>query len=266
MIRGFLALILALVLIPAIVGCQGESGPAENAPARWEPEEYTQYLVKEAIGSYEAQGRDATLAYYNTPESIDGQWYVLIFDENDVMLAHAANPALVGQPASKVVGPNDYPTGEAVVGVADEDGEWFSYTYTNPSSGAVEAKHSWMVEVDGLTFGSGWYERGPKKSNGPEYTQAFVERAMNLYDAIGLEDTVAYYNTTESIDGQWYTFILDEDDTILALAPLPQSGRAASLGVAGAQQLPCRSGSGRICGGEWGVVQFQLHQPGFRDD
>ena len=26
---------------------------------------------------------------------------------------------------------------------------------------------------------------------------------MNLYVALGLEETVAYYNTKESVDGQW---------------------------------------------------------------
>ena len=181
------------------------------APPKWEPDEYTQYFVKQAISRYESDGLDATVAYYNTRESVDGQWYVFILDQDDMMLAHAPNPDLVGQPASYAVGPNNFPAGEAVVAVADEDGAWFSYTFTNPNSGTVEAKHSWMVEHDGLTFGSGWYERGPSKADAPAYTRAFVGRAIALYDAIGRDATVAYYNTMESVDGQWYVFIIDED-------------------------------------------------------
>ena len=61
------------------------------------------------------------------------------------------------------------------------------------------------------TFGSGWYERGPAKHDAPAYTWAFVGRAIGLYNAIGREDTVGYYNTKESVDGQWYVFIVDED-------------------------------------------------------
>ena len=79
-------------------------------------------------------GLDATVAYYNTKESIDGQWYIFILDQDDMMLAHAPNPDLVGRPASYADGPNGYPAGEAVVAVADEDGAWFSYTFTNPAT------------------------------------------------------------------------------------------------------------------------------------
>ncbi len=146
------------------------------------------------------------------------------------MRAHA-NPDLVDRPASETVGPHNYPSGEAVVAVADEDGAWFSYTFTNPASGAVEVKHSWMVEYDGLTFGSGWHERAPGKSDAPAYTRTLVGRAIALYDAIGREDTVAYYNTTESVDGQWYVFIVDEDGYTIGHHNPAFRGRDPSLRV-----------------------------------
>ena len=201
--------------------------------------------MEQAIRLYHAVGLDDTVAYYNTQESIDDQWYMFILDENDMMLAHAANPSLVDRPASAAVGPNNYPAGEAVVAVSDEDGEWFSYNFINPATGAAEAKHSWMVEVDGVTFGSGWYEQGASKADSEGYTRAFVEQAIRLYHAVGLDDTVAYYNTEESIDDQWYIFILDEDDTILALPAIPHLiGRAASESV-GPNDYPAGKGSGR---------------------
>ena len=202
-----------------------------SAPPKWEPAEYTRYFVWEAIRRYDSEGLDATVAYYNTQESVDGQWYMFILDQDDIMLAHAANPDLVGRPASAAVGPNMYTAGEAVVAVADEDGAWFSYSFTNPVSGAAEAKHSWMVEYDGLTFGSGWYERGTGKSDAPAYTRAFVSRAIDLYNAIGREDTVAYYNTEESVDGQWYVFIVDEDGYTIAHHNPMFRGRDPSLRV-----------------------------------
>ena len=83
----------------------------------------------------------------------------------------------------------------------------------------METKHSWVVIHDGITFGSGWYERGPGKSDAPAYTKAFVQQAMNLYVALGPEETVAYYNAKESVDGQWYVFIIDENQTIIAPPP-----------------------------------------------
>ena len=200
-----------------------------SAPPKWEPVEYTKYFVREAINRYESEGLDSTVAHYNTQASVDGQWYVFIIDENQTIIAHAPNPDLVGKHVSQALGPNSYPTGSAVAASADQDGAWFDYTYANPASGVVETKHSWVVIHDGITFGSGWYERGPGKSDAPAYTRAFVQQAMNLYVALGLEETVAYYNTKESVDGQWYVFIGDQDDIMLAHAANPDLvGRHAS--------------------------------------
>ncbi len=227
--RTTLVAFLAIGLLLSLMACTGDTGPAgetgpagpagpagateppASAPPKWEPAEYTQYFVKQAIRKYESEGLDATVAYYNTEESVDGQWYVFIGDQDNVVLAHAANPDLVGRPASEAVGPNNYPAGQAVMALADEDGEWFSYTFTNPATGAVEAKHSWMVDIDGLTFGSGWYERGPSKADVQAYTRDFVSRAIDLYSAVGRDDTITYYNMPESVDGQWYVFIVDEE-------------------------------------------------------
>ena len=257
--RAFITVIPIIALILSIAACTGDAGPAgeqgppgpqgpagapalvdeatvaslieqiqeqldtgyttASVPPRSMSADYTNFLVRDAISRYESEGLDATVAYYNTKESIDGQWYVfIIVDENQTIVAHAANPDLVGKHVSQARGPNAYPTGSAVAASADQDGAWFDYTYPNPASGVVEVKHSWVVIHDGITFGSGWYERGPGKSEAPAYTKAFVQQAMNLYVALGLEETVAYYNTKESIDGQWYVFIIDENQTIVAHA------------------------------------------------
>ena len=209
-------------------GQQPMQGQTEaSVPPKWMPEAYTNYFVREAIRRYESDGLDSTVAYYNTKGSVDGQWYVFMMDEDGTVIAHA-NPALVGQLASDVLGPNNYPTGAAVAASADENGAWFDYTFTNPATDSVETKHSWMVIHDGITFGSGWYEEGPRKTDAPAYTEAVVQQAINLYEAVGLEDTVAYYNTEESVDGQWYAFMMDEDGTVIAHANPALVGQLAS--------------------------------------
>ena len=194
-------------------GGEIEAPPAP--PSKDRPADYTQAFVLQAIERYEETGKEATVAYYNDPESLDGQWYVFILDQDDVMVSHA-DPALVSLHASEVLGPNSYPVGEGLVAVAHEDGDWFDYTYPNPTSGGVETKHSWLVRHEGLVFGSCWYEPGPSTSDAPAYTQAFVQQAINLCDALGLEETIAYYNTEESVDGQWYAFIVDRDGYTIA--------------------------------------------------
>ena len=197
--------------LAAIASAISESETQASPPPKWEPAEYTKHFVRTAINKYLTEGLDATVAYYNSMESVDGQWYMVVYDQNDIMLVHPTIPAYVGLHSSETVGPNDFPAGDAVIAAADEDGAWFSYNFTNPATGNVEAKHTWAVKLDGLTFGSGWYEQGPAKHDAPAFTRAMVGQAIGLYNAVGREATVDYYNKIESVDGQWYIFIIDED-------------------------------------------------------
>ena len=49
-------------------------GVVASIPPKSSPAEYTGFFVENAISCYETQGLDATLAYYNREESIEGQW------------------------------------------------------------------------------------------------------------------------------------------------------------------------------------------------
>ena len=66
---------------PGLTSAEAEQiarGVVASIPPRSSPIEYTKFFVEKAISRYKSQGLDATLAYYNRPESIDGQWYVFI--------------------------------------------------------------------------------------------------------------------------------------------------------------------------------------------
>ena len=108
---------------------------------------------------YYAQGREAALAYYNSPESVDGEWYVFIYDENEKLIALAVNPDMLGEELRGDVGVDftGYRHGEAIAGATGE-GMWVDYFFLNPVTGSQEWKHSWVVRHDGLIFGSGWYQ------------------------------------------------------------------------------------------------------------
>ena len=42
-----------------------------SIPSEATPAEYTQHVVRNAIARYETQGLDATLAHYNSPQSLE---------------------------------------------------------------------------------------------------------------------------------------------------------------------------------------------------
>ncbi len=180
-----------------------------------DPAAYTQRVVQEAIDRYDAEGREASIAYHSSRESIDGPWYVFLLDENGYVLANPARPDFVGTTPAVRSDITGKPYGLDVV-AADEDGRWVDYVFVNPSTGEPERKHTWVIKHDGLSFASGWYEPISREDDPATYTQAFVARAVSRYETEGREATLAYYSSSESVDGQWYVYIFDEDGRAIA--------------------------------------------------
>ena len=241
--------------VEAIVRAAMAAVPSKSTPA-----EYTQYFVDNAVARYESQGLDATLAHYNSPQSIDGQWYVFIIDENDLAIAHP-DPERLGLDLKGWVGTdiNGYEFGPAML-AADEGGTWVSYVYRNPESGGIgagefELKHVWVVRHDGLLFGSGWY------IDADAFTEQLVSVAVEKYREVGLAETMAYfaapgsalagleaaidyYNAAETIDGHWFAFIGDPSGSIVGHSDLSKIGGATSALFGGAGRPRARG---------WGV-------------
>ena len=58
-----------------ILSVAGRSGDAPTPISKSDdPAEFTKAFVAQAIDRYEAEGRDAALAYHGTMESVDGEW------------------------------------------------------------------------------------------------------------------------------------------------------------------------------------------------
>ena len=202
-----------------------------SIPSKATPAEYTRYFVDNAITRYETQGLDSTLAHYNSPQSIDGQWYVFIIDENDLVIGHP-EPQRVGLDVKGWVGTdvNGYEFGPEMLS-ADEGGKWVTYVYRNPASGGLgtgefELKNVWVEKHDGLLFASGWY------IDADALTEQLAAEAVDKYRQLGLAETmayfaspgsvlagleqaIAYYNAAETIDGHWFAFIGDPDGKIV---------------------------------------------------
>ena len=329
----------------------------QNFVIRDNPAAFTQNFVQAALDRYDRDGREATLAYYNSQASIEGEWYVFIIDENDLIVSHPVMPDLIGQDVKTIVGADGYELGKEIA-TATEDGHWIHYLWPNHAAGGVEEpKHSWVIRHDGLIFGSGYYDpsnphreilhnlvpSSPCHFPGPDgawlfkrysrvpdiaavlenptpqsfrsgisaisgwacdaeeivieingepltaaygtvrgdtaevcgdtdngfsllwnwnnlgdgvhsaralidgvpfaqscvtvttfgdemlgdeeketFTQEFVQAALDRYDSEGREATVAHYNSQASIEGEWYVFIIDENDLIVSHPVMPE--------------------------------------------
>ena len=208
-------------------------GDAVSAPAKSDPGAYTKFVVDQAIARYEAEGLDAALAYYNSPASIDDQWYVFIIDENDEVIGHY-DPDRRGLDVKGWVGTdiNGYNFGPEML-AATEMGRWVPYVYVNPAAGtlgdegAFELKHAWVIRHDGLLFASGWH------INNEEFAPQLISEAAEHFRSGGLEailefsndpqgisagliPTVEYYNSTDTLDGYFSGFVAAPDGEILS--------------------------------------------------
>ncbi len=209
-------------------------GVVASIPSRSAPADYAAFVVDAAIARYETRGREDTLAHYSRKESIDGQWYVFIIDQDARVVAHP-DPERVGLDVNGWVGTdiNGYNYAPEMLSATDE-GKWVTYVSANPEhgdfgpgyTGEFELKNAWVVRHDGLLFGSGWYV------NADAFTQALVATAARVFRQVGLEGTIAYfaspdtdfaglhaaiayYNTAEDVAGAWFAFVADESGTII---------------------------------------------------
>ena len=140
-----------VIVVMTFMGLSGEETPTKEDPAA-----YTKAYVQKAIERYERDGREATIEYYDDPATIDGQWYVVVIDEDGYTIAHY-NPERRGRAPSERVDATGYFFGDDVM-AASEEGHWVEFVLLNPATGRNQKKHTWVVRHDGLIFASGWYE------------------------------------------------------------------------------------------------------------
>ena len=194
------------------------AGEPETGPPAWrdaDPGEYTVQYVSEAIARYERDGLESMLNYYNSVASFEGEWYLFATDANDIYHVHPLLPQLIGTDIKNVQGSDGYKLGEELA-KATEEGVWVEYLWPHPVTLKEVPKVSYAVRHEGMLFASGYYVRVEDPAG---RTAAFVQEAIEYYKSNGLEDTIAWYNSQDSLDGQWGLTMADEND-ILRVAPL----------------------------------------------
>lgn len=219
---------VAALIVGVVAITDGGGDSADAPPSTSDPAAFTQAYVAEAIAMYEAEGREAAFAHYSSPGSAVERWYLFVIDLSVDELVQHPNPRLLGAKTSTRLDSRGYAYGAEMLKATDE-GRWVSYYYrTYQGERAVEEgqKHTWLVRHDGLLFASGWYENVvplPSREDDPAaFTQWFVQDAVDVHDARGVEALVATYNDPASMDGDWYVYVLDADGTVLANPAAPQ--------------------------------------------
>ena len=84
--------------------------------------------------------------------------YVFALDRAGRYLAFGGNPAKVGTRVQDIAGIDGDGLLQAIIGQASAEPGWVEYDITNPSSGVVQTKMSFVLQVDQVFVGCGVYK------------------------------------------------------------------------------------------------------------
>ena len=189
--------------------------PAPTATPTPEPapsdEDLTLAYVTEAIEFYGQNGLEATVEFYSSEASVEnGRSLILLDKAESVLLTFHPIPTLVGQ----YVGPGSrFNAFGALISFATEAGDWDTTRGINPTTMQEEPRRILAVLHDGLVFSA---SHSALVEDIADSTQEYVDKAIARYDSEGLDAVIAHYNSQDSLDGQFYLFLIGADDIYLA--------------------------------------------------
>ena len=112
-------------------------------------------VVNDAIALYKTDPENA-FAQINSMMSTDYHYPFVANYDTGVILAHGADPSLVGVAAPSLV--NSDKSLDQIRSDLLEDKVWVTYMFKNPTTEIDQVKHIVLVLHDGHVFGSGYYE------------------------------------------------------------------------------------------------------------
>ncbi len=176
-----------------------------------EDDALTRAYVEKAIAYYDANGRDATVEYYKTEPSVENGRSLILLDEAErTLLVYRNIPALEGQ---FVGSGSTFSAFNQMIEDATEAGVWGSTRGINPATKQEEPRRVLVVLHDGLVFSA---SHSDLVQDVAASVQEYVGKAIARYEDDGLDAVISHYNGQDSLDGQFYLFLIGEDDIYLA--------------------------------------------------
>jgi methyl-accepting chemotaxis protein len=140
----------AATLAHAVSSFKLQQGAAEEAMA----------LVQRAIEHRAQTGREAFANRITDPAQnfYDRDMYVFALDRSGAYRAFGGKPEKVGSRVQDIPGVDGAALLEAIVSQAELEPGWVEYDITNPQTGTVQTKMSYVTQVDDLYVGCGVYK------------------------------------------------------------------------------------------------------------
>ena len=140
----------ASTLVQSVAMFKLQQGSAEEAQA----------LVAKAMAHRKRTNKDSFLRELTDPARgfHDRDMYVFVLDGNGTYVAFGGNPAKVGTRVQDIPGIDGQGLLDSIVEQASREPGWVEYDITNPTTGKVQTKMSYVQQVDGAYAGCGVYK------------------------------------------------------------------------------------------------------------
>ncbi len=222
---GLIARFLLLIVVSSAVllaACGEDPSPTPTPvdtpapepspePVALDDDAITRAFVAAAIEYYDANGLDATVAFYRSQAGTEsGRTLILVDADENTLLVYRSIPALEGQ----FVGPGStYSAFTDFLDASSEDGTWTLSRGINPVTKQEEPRRVFVILHDGLAFSA---SHSALAEDVADSVKEYVDKAIAKYDDEGLDAVISHYNGQASLDGQFYLFLIGADDIYLA--------------------------------------------------
>ncbi len=117
-------------------------------------------LVQRAIDRRASVGREGYVQVLTDPASgfHDRDMYVFALDRNGTYRAFGGKPEKVGSRVQDIPGVDGEALLQSIIAQAEDQPGWVEYDITNPATGKVQTKMSFVTQVDDLYVGCGIYK------------------------------------------------------------------------------------------------------------
>ena len=132
------------------------------APVLTQTEMDAEAFVKNAVVYAKANGTYKLIKEVNSPTTQfrKGELYIFILDMEGVVLAHGVDSKLVGVDLSERRDSNNVRYIQDFIKVAEDKGSgWVDYKFTNPETGKIEDKTTFVEKHQIVIIGCGIYKK-----------------------------------------------------------------------------------------------------------
>lgn len=140
----------ASTLVQSVASFKLQQGSAEEAVD----------LVERAMAHRQNTSKIAYLRGLTDPAKnfYDRDMYVFVLDRNGTYVAFGGNPSKVGTRVQDIAGIDGSQLLKSIIDQASHEPGWVEYDITNPSTGRVQTKMSFVQQVDDVFVGCGVYK------------------------------------------------------------------------------------------------------------